>query len=191
MATGFGANPIGRIGGGDARVRPYVLPATDATIMGKGAFVELAGAEDAVERVPTIIKATAGHVLLGVIVGFQVDPTDPYNGDYRKASTRRVAFVCDDPDAIFEIQEDAVGGAVSAANVMSGANADIVVAAATEATRISGDMLDSSTAGSGSANLKILGVRRAKDDLDAAATAGAVFEVMILEHALRTADSIT
>ena len=190
MATGFGLKPVRKLDGGELRVRPYVIPATEATILGQGDVVELAGGLDTSSQTPTIKPAVAGNVLLGAIVGFVADPTNPYNGDIPSASTRRVALVCDDPDAVFQVQEDVVGGAVTAANVGSGANADIIVSVATAATRVSNTMLDSSTATAGTANLKIVGVLR--DDVNVAAqAAGAILEVMIFEHALRTADSIT
>jgi hypothetical protein len=188
MATGFGLKAVRKIDGGELRVRPYVCAATEGSVIGIGEVVELDGAIDSSSQLATIKLATAGNALLGAVVGFQADPTLPYTGDYRPASTRRIALVCDDPDAIFQVQEDAVGGSVSAANIAVSANADIIVSAATSTTRVSGTMLDSSTATTSSANLKIVGVLR--DDVNTAAqSGGAVLEVMIFEHALRTADS--
>lgn len=188
MATGFGLKPVRKLDGGELRVRPYVAAATEGSVLCVGEVVELDGAIDSSTQLPTVKLATAGNVLLGAIVGFAADPTDPLNGDYRKASTRRIVYVCDDPDAIFQVQEDAVGGSVSAANVAVSANADIIVAAGTSTTRISGTMLDSSDAKTTTANLKIVGVMR--DDTNTAAmSGGAVLEVMIFEHALRAADS--
>jgi hypothetical protein len=190
MATGFGAKPVRKLQGGELRTRAYVAAATEGSVLCQGEFVELDGAIDSKTGLPTVKLATAGNALLGVVVGMEADPTDPLNGDYRKASTRRVMYICDDPDAIFQIQEDAVGGSVSAANIAVSANADIIVSAGTSTTRISGTMLDSSTATTSSANLKIVGIVR--DDVNTAAqSGGAVLEVMIFEHALKTADSQT
>ncbi len=114
--------------------------------------------------------------------------SDPYNSDYRKASTRRIVLVCDDPDAIFQIQEDAVGGSISAANIGANANADIIVSAATATTRKSGTMLDSNTAAATAANCKIVGVMNDESNT-AAQSGGAILEVVIHEHALKTTDS--
>lgn len=191
MATGFGMNPVRKIDGGELRVRPYVIPATDGTITGKGDPMKLAGDIDTTTGLPTVVVAAAGDALVGAVVGFEGGvAASPLTGDYRAASTRRVVLVCDDPDAVFQIQEDAVGGSVSAANVGAMYNADIVVSAATAATRVSGTMLDSNTAASTSAQLKIIGQLR--DDSNAAAqSGGAVLEVVIHEHALRADDSIT
>ena len=190
MATGFGLKPVRKLGGGELRVRPYVIPASDSTVYGIGEAVMLAGGFDTSAQLPTIIINTAGSLLLGAIVGFEPDPSLPYTGDYRPASGRRIALVCDDPDAVFQVQEDADGGAVSAANVGSGANCDLVISAATATTRVSGTMLDSSTAAATTAQCKVVGSMRDGTNV-AAQAAGAVLEVIIQEHALKTADSIT
>ena len=190
MATGIGAIPVRRLGGGNFRVSPYNVPATDSTALYIGDFVELAATYDTATDLAEVKAATAGNVLLGVVVGFLPDPSQPYNGHYRVASTARVVLVCDDPAAIFQIQEDAVGGAVSAVNVASSFNADIIVAAGSTVTGLSGHMLDSSTAAATAANLKIVGVKRDKVNA-AAASAGAILEVIIAEHALKTTDSVS
>lgn len=189
MATGFGLKAVRKLDGGEIRLQPFVIPASDSTVYGVGAPVELAAGVDAATGLPTIVYATAAHSLVGVIQGFEADPTQPYAGDYRPASTRRIALVSVDPDTVYQVQEDAVGGSVSAANAMAGFNADIVVSAATSTTRIDGTMLDSSTAAATSATLKIVGQLR--DDVnDAAQSGGAILEVVIFEHALRQVDSI-
>jgi hypothetical protein len=191
MATGFGLIPVRKLDGGELRVRPYVIPASDSAIYGRGDVVKLAGAMDSEADVPTIAAAAAGDALVGAIVGFEGGiAASPLSSDYRPASIRRVALVCDDPDAVFQVQEDADGGVVSAANVGSGANCDLVISVATATTRESRTMLDSSTAAATSAQCKIVGILR--DGSNAAAqSGGAILEVVIHEHALRTTDSIT
>lgn len=191
MATGFGLKAVRKIDGGELRVRPYVIPASNGTITGQGDPMKLAADIDTATGLPTVVVAAAGDVLIGAVVGFQDGvAASPLTGDYRAASTRRIVLICDDPDAVYQVQEDAVGGSVAAADVGAMLNADIAVTAATAATRISGTMLDSSDAKTGSAQLKIIGQLR--DDSNAAAqSGGAILECIILEHALRTADSIT
>lgn len=191
MATGFGLKAVRKLDGGELRVRPYVIPASDSAIYGVGEALQLAGGIDTDSGLPTVVAAAAGDVLIGAIVGFEGgDASAPLTGDYRPASTRRVVLVCDDPDAVFQVQEDAAGGAISAANVGSGANADLIISVATATTRESRTMLDSNTAAATSAQCKIVGILR--DDSNAAAqSAGAILEVVILEHALRATDSIT
>lgn len=186
----FGLRVIGRIGGGAPRVREYYVPSTDGTALYQGDPVKLVNAMDPLAEVSVVTAAAAGDALVGAVVGFRPEPSLPYTGQYRAASTNRYVTVCDDPDAIFEVLEDAGGGVVSAANVGQMSNADIVVAAGSAVTGLSGTMLDSSDAKQTSAQLKIIGARRDLSNA-AAQTAGAILHVMIFEHAIRTADSIT
>lgn len=192
MATGNGAKLVGRLGGGNANVKTYFVPSTDSTALYVGDFVSSAatGAMDTNSQVAVVTRATAGHSLVGVIVGFEPDPSLPYTGKYRAASTARYVQVCNDPDAIYEIQEDADGGAVSAQAIAEMQNADIIVAAGSTVTGTSGTMLDSNTAAATSAQLKILGVRRDGGVNAGAASAGALLLVKIFEHALVRVDSV-
>ncbi len=190
MATGSGLKLVRKADGGEIRVRPYVCPAADGTALYQGDVVELTstGTIDATTQLPTITRATSGHVLLGVVVGFEADPTAPYTSHYRIASTRRIAYVCDDPDAVYQAQEDAVGGSVSAANVGSLINANIVVANGSTVTGLSGTMIDSSTVTASAADVKIIGVVR--DDQNVVASTS-ILECMILAPAIRATDSLT
>ncbi len=196
MATGFGLRPVRHKNGspynGDCNM--YSVPATDAAAIGVGECVKLVNTMDAAAQLSTVTQAAAGDALIGVVVGIVPNGSIGLDKIYKPASTACKLLVADDPDLIFEVQEDAVGGVVSAANIGAHANADIIVVSATAnvntATGLSKTMLDSSDANAGSSTLKIVGVRR--DGTNAgAATAGAVLEVMILEHALRAVDSIT
>jgi hypothetical protein len=193
MATGFGARLVGRLGGGEARINVYSVPASDGTALFEGDFVKVVdttGAMDADGELIAITRAATGNPILGVVVGFEPTAELPYTGQYRAASTLRKVLVCDDPDAIYEIQEDADGGAVTAALIGALSNADIIVAAGSTVTGYSGTMLDSSTAAASAEDLKILGVRR--DGVNAAAaTGGAILRVRILSanHALVKTDS--
>lgn len=194
MATGFGLRLVGRIGGGEPHIAPYNVPAADGTALYVGDVVKVpdtTGAMDAAGQLINITQAVASDaVKLGVVIGFVPSAALPYTGQYRAASTLRTVLVCDDPNAVYEVQEDAVGGAVTAAQIGALSNADIIVAAGSTVTGLSGTMLDSSTATASAADLKILGVRR--DGVNAAAaTAGAVLIVRILsaEVALVATDS--
>lgn len=193
MATGFGLRLVGRIGGGRPNIQTYYVPSTDSTALFVGDVVKVVdttGAMDPDAQVPVITRAATGNPLLGVIVGFRPDPSLPYTGKYRAASTNRYVEVCNDPNAIYEVQEDAVGGAVSAALVGAMSNADIIVAAGSTVTGLSGTMLNSDTAAASAEDLKIIGVRR--DGVNAAAqTAGAILLVRILSanHAVVMTDS--
>lgn len=195
MATGYGLRLVGRLGGGIASVRRYFVPASDSTALLEGDVVKVVdttGAMDVPAEYITVTRAATGDPLLGAIVGFEPSAALPYTGQYRAASTARYVYVCDDPNAIYEVQEDAVGGAVSAALVGALSNADIIVASGSTVTGLSGTMLDSSTADATAQDLKILGVKQ--DGVNKAAlSGGAVLLVRILDanHALVKTDSQT
>ena len=134
--TPFGLRPIRHKSGApyNGAVNPYIIPASDATAMFIGDPViktstantvahSAPGAGDfPIGTLPAITKATAGTTnrITGVIVGFAPDP-DGLGRIFRPASTARIAYVCDDPDVVFEIQAD---GALAADQV--GLNAVLV-----------------------------------------------------------------
>ena len=189
MATGFGYKPVRHLSGGKLRVRPYVIPSTNGTALYIGDVVQLAGGHDAAAGLPTITQNVAGEVMCGVVVGFQYNAAEPYK-QFRAASTRQIVQVCDDPNAVFQVQEDADGGAISAANVGSSLNADNIVAAGSAVTGLSGHMLDSNTAAATAAQFKIVGILRDASNA-AAQSGGAILEVVPFEHAYTATDSIT
>lgn len=194
MATGFGLRLVGRLGGGEPHIQRYHVPASNSGALYQGDLVKVPNTTGVMdtpgEYIDITIAADADDVVLGAIVGFKPSPALPYTGQYRAASTERYVDVCDDPYAIYEIQEDAVGGAVTAALIGALSNADAIYAAGSTVTGLSGTMLDSSTAAATALQLKILGVRQDGTNA-AAATAGAVLLVRILsaQHALIATDS--
>lgn len=180
--TGFGLRLVGRIGGGEARIREYYVPASDSTALFQGDVVKLtasAGTLDPNNEVLGITRAATGDKLLGVIVGFKPDASLPYTAQYRAASTARYVEVCDDPEAIYEVMEDGVGGTVTAAQIGQMDNFNIIVAAGSTVTGLSGTMLDSSTAAQTAADLKVVGVRR--DPSNPAAVAGSVGAILVVK----------
>lgn len=186
-----GAVPVRHLNGRPIIMNRYYVPSTDSTALFKGDFVGLVNAMDPKGEV-AVVKALAntGDAPIGVVCGFEPDASNVYTGHYRPASTNRYVLVCDDPDVVFAIAEDAAGGVVSQANIAAHFNADIALGAGSTVTGLSAHALDSSTAASTSAVLKILGA--VADGTNAgAATDGAYLEVIIFEHALKAADSIT
>ena len=139
-----GARPLGTVGSGhfNGRVNLYAIPAADGTATFVGDVVKLGGTADA-DGVATVAQAAAGNTPVGVIVGFIPDYSN-LALQHRLASTLRYCWVADDPDLVFEMQEDAVGGALALASV--GLNADIIVGAGSTTTGQSGMQLDTSTA---------------------------------------------
>jgi hypothetical protein len=188
MATGFGLRLVGRLGGGTPHIATYFVPATDGTALYQGDIVEKVNAMDADNKVPVVTLAATGDILLGVIVGFKPDPSLPYTGQYRAASTARYVQVCDDPDAIYEVQEDAAGGSVSAANVGESLNIDFIHAAGSTVTGLSGTMADSNTVAATAEDLKIIGISRLPDNA-AAQSGGAILRVKLVAPALLATDS--
>lgn len=186
-----GAVPVRHLNGRPIIMNKYYVPSTDSTALYRGDFVGLVNAMDPKGEV-AVVKAlgATGDAPIGVVCGFEPDASNVYTGHYRPASTNCYVLVCDDPDVVFAIAEDADGGAVSQANIASHANADIALGAGNAYTGLSGHALDSNTATTSSAVLKILGA--VADGTNAgAASGGAYLEVIIFEHALKAADSIT
>jgi hypothetical protein len=149
----------------------YFIPASNATALFIGdPVVPVTAASDG-NGIPTITHAAAGggSFVLGAVVGI-VAGGDPMiartqdQGVHRAASVAAYVMVADDPDLLFEIQEDGVGGAMG---VNAGSrNADLVSGAGSAFTGYSGWQLDSSTlAVTATLQLRILkAVERADND---------------------------
>jgi hypothetical protein len=121
----------------------YYVPSSDATALYVGDPVIVAGDGDS-SGVPSVTRATAGggNTITGVVVG--VVNTPSLTTRYRKASTAQYVLVADDPNLLFEIQEDAVGGALATSNI--GQNIDLASGSGSTVTGLSGFQADSSTA---------------------------------------------
>lgn len=146
----------------------YNVPASDSTALYIGDPVIIAGSAD-VNGVSTVTLADAGDRITGVVVGFSHVPaatTDTgLTRGYRAADENDYVLVADDPDLLFEVQEDGVGGALAAADV--GLNADLVAAAGSTYTKRSGYELDSSTKATTSAQVRIHGFQpRVDNEID-------------------------
>jgi len=141
IATGF--KPVREAGSGvhNGGLNMYYHPASDGTALYVGDPVVKSGSADA-NGIAGCIRASASAAITGVVQGFVPDGVTDIAG-YGAASTAYYVLVDDDPDTLFEIQEDAVGGALAAADI--GLNADIIAAAGNAYTKRSGFMLDTST----------------------------------------------
>ena len=157
--TPFGLRPVRHRNGApyNGAVTPYYIPSGYGTALYIGDPVVITGtANTSAVKVPgvgdfgpgtlqEINKATAagGNYISGVIVGFAANVSD-LSKQYNPASTERVALVADDPDLVFEIQEDGVGATLAATDM--GLNADLVYTHSGSAyTGQSGAELDIST----------------------------------------------
>lgn len=193
--TAYGLKPIVPSTGEGIKVGRYSVPASLASL-GIGTPVTLGGSanssstitnrKERIGNLPTIAVATSGdgNAVLGVIVGFESNPLDPYGSttasDYNPASTARIALVADDPRQRYTIVDD---GANAIGIAAVGLNANLTVGTVNATSHIDSTTLDTSTpASTATFQLKIL---RATANPDSDATlAGAEWEVMINNHCL-------
>ena len=84
---------------------------------------------------------------------------------YFVGGTSAYGFVCDDPDVVYTIMEDSVGGAIAIANAGYSVG-QLVAGTGSTATGLSGWMLDSSTVGvgDGTYQVRLLGLTRGPDN---------------------------
>ena len=143
----FGGRPVGSLIGApiNGMVNTYSAPSSYTTDIFIGDPVVLTGARSNGYQNVNVATAGATNQLLGFVVGFGITPPIVTNG-YGVASTVRYPIVCDDPSALFELQEDAVGGAIAEASI--GLNINLVSGSGSTYTKKSGWMIDSSTAAS-------------------------------------------
>lgn len=165
MANGnvaFGLKPVRMADGSpyNGAVDMFYVPASDGTALYEGDPIKLAGSADGA-GVASVTRSAAGETITGAVVGF-ADATSMTAG-YRAASTAAYVLVAHGQDLLFEIQEDAVGGAIAAADI--GLNANIIVAAGSSYTKASGVMLDTSTkATTATLPLRIKGLAQRPDN---------------------------
>lgn len=179
-----GLRPVRHLNGSpfNGAANRYYVPASDGTAIFVGDPVKSGGSADA-DGVASVAQAAAGDNIRGVVIG--VEPVTDESTFYRVASTERYVFVVDDPDVIFEVQEDGVGGALAAADI--GLNADIVVGTGSTVTGSSAVELDSSDKKTGTAQLRILGLaQRADNEIGT----NAKVEVLINEHELKSTTGV-
>lgn len=140
--TPFGLKPVRMLDGSpfNGCVDMFYVPSSDATAYYIGDPVKPAGSADAA-GVMSVAQCAAGDPILGSVVGF-ADATSMAAG-YGAASTIRYVLVAHGQDILFEIQEDADGGALAAADI--GLNAAIIVGSPNTTMKRSGVELDTST----------------------------------------------
>lgn len=191
----FGLRPLRYRNGSpyNGAVVPMYLASTYATAMFIGDIVVkvAAGSNTAavtvpgagtfgVGTLPNVERAAVADAspITGVIVGFAASPTSLEN-QYNPASTERVAYVCNDPDVVYEVQAD---GAIPAASI--GLNAIMIrTHAGSTASGLSGTELDTTgTAPSADASNPLLILQAVnRDDVDTTLTHAKV-EVIINTH---------
>lgn len=166
-------------------VRIYAIPAAENTATYVGDLVKLyTGDTTDVVNYPTVQRAAASDALVGAVVGFVPDYSNLNAAPYRVASTLRLAMVCDDPDVLFEAEED---GAVDPIELQDlGQNINFVATAGSTTTGQSGMVIDSDTHGTGATlPLKLMEAsRKADNELAVDGQAATRWVVKINNHQL-------
>jgi hypothetical protein len=130
----------------NGQVTRYITVTGDSTILAVGDLVKLDGATGVGEYMGLrgVTRAAASDAIVGVVVGFDVNPSNLDTPQVRAASTARYVSVVDDPNAFLVAQEDGDTTPIAMASV--GLNVNFIVAAASTITGASGMQIDSSTA---------------------------------------------
>lgn len=164
--TPRGLRPVRYLSGApyNGAANKYYVPATDATAIYIGGLVKLAGSADANGVADVTGNVATGNPVMGVVVG--VVPVTADSLIYRAASTERYVMVADDPNLLFEVQEDSDAGALAATNV--GNTADLIAfTSGSTTTGLSSIEIDSSTAtaaGDGTEDVFIVGYAQRPDN---------------------------
>lgn len=115
--TPMGLRPLRYLSGApyNGACNRYHVASADANAIYAGGLVKMTGASDA-DGIPTVTgNVSTGDAIVGVMVG--IDTTNRDDNNYHPASTENYIFVADDPNIVFECQEDSVGAAMTGANV--------------------------------------------------------------------------
>lgn len=191
-----GFRPVKHLNGSpfNGQVNRYMISASDSAATNVGDLVQLSDNNALVDTAgfgvyPAVERIGSGTAvpIVGAIVGFEVDYSNLNTGNYRAASTRRIALVADAPDLIFACPQDGVGGVVAAASV--GLNAAVALgSAATTAPWASGMSVDSSTVATTSTlPVQIVGVTASPDNDETSTSRPAELLVRINTHAFNAA----
>ena len=174
-----GAKPVRHLTGGVIRAREWKIigDGNASSNIFTGDFVKL-------QSSGYITVAAAGNRLLGVFAGCKYTASDgtPKFAKYWPASTTTLgsadvtAYVYDDPNIVFAIQGDGTDAFTQVGNL-----ANIVATAGSTTTGQSKMELDTDNIGTGTANLRILGIT---DDPKNSWGANTEQEVLIHEHEL-------
>lgn len=159
----MGLRPVRHLDGSpyNGKVEPFIVPAADATALFVGDPVMLLAGASA-DGIPYVKKATAGVKLVGVCTSVNYNDEN-LNDRYRLASNERLVFVCTGADVIYEVQEDSDTSTLAAADVWK--FADLTAVAGNTSTGISNVELDSNTAVSTTAQVRILRLSQRPDNV--------------------------
>lgn len=134
----------------------------DSTSAAAGVFVNGIDTEGmpAVKKIAGTVAA--GTSLAGVVMGFLPNPTN-LGQKHRSASTAAIVLVCVDPSVVYEVQEDATGNVLAAADMQL--NASFNAGAGNATTGVStGTINNASKAATSTLPLRILGLVKRPDN---------------------------
>ena len=185
-----GFKPVRYLNGApwNGKARMYYIPVGDSVAVFIGDAVISAGSADALGKYATVKQAAAAEAIRGVVIGFSDQPYVAFDADnlyraYRPASTAMYCLVVDDPDVIFEIQEDGDSATLAATDI--GTSVDVVVGTGDTSSGRSAMELDSDDSGA-DGQCRLLGI---VDREDNALGVHAKWEVLFNLHEFKnTAD---
>lgn len=149
----------------------YYVSASYATSIFIGDPVVMVSSQNDANGIPAVQVATAGtgNLILGSMVGIvnggnpQITVTQNLP-IYRPASTAQYILVADDPNLMYEVQDDGTG-TIANYNVMPGKNTNLVSGAGSTVTGYSGWTMSATTAATGNATYQVK-IQRLLDQAD-------------------------
>lgn len=177
-----GLNPVKSLIGDSntGQLNLYFIPSTNAQNVFVGDPVKFdptgdtAAVGGSATGIATVVPAGVGDPILGVVVGFMVNPLNLNTPQFRAASTGRYVLVSDDPNGYFEVQ---VSGGVLPFSAI-GLNANIAAGAGSTATGSSGVTLDAASAATtATLPLKIIGFSQRVDNDNTSANAKVIVKI--------------
>jgi hypothetical protein len=181
--TPFGFRPVNALGQSYvSRVSIYFKAAADTQAIFIGDAVTTTGTAHTDEHsTPIVEQADTTDAIRGVCVGVLHENPNDLTKVFSPASTGQYIYVADDPDQLFEIQEDSDTATLAA--VDTGLNIDIIVGTGSTQTGFSAMEIDSDSGekGTATAQLRLLRISpRINNELGA----NAKWIVKINEHEL-------
>lgn len=144
-------------------VNQYAHDSGNAVAIFVGDLVTMTGASSTIgdQILPNVVQSATGDIFQGVCVG--VIPITQASTIYSEASTQRIILVADDPNLVFEAQENSGGTPFTANDI--GLNCNVIVGAGSIVTGQSGMELNTATeATDATLDLKITGFLNAPDN---------------------------
>lgn len=160
-----GFTPVGTTDGSDwhGKLRTVQFADDYAASAFVGDVVKLTGTGSVDGKYEQVEVAAAGDANIGAIV--EILPSFEDEGSltqmYKPADTERLAKVCFGSEVLYEVQEDSDGAALATTDI--GSDIDLIAGAGNTITGISGQEIDSSTAGSGT-QFRIRHIARREDN---------------------------